>query len=155
ARAMAPDENRAGGEGLGALPGLLARAGSRRVLVLTGESGRHLPRLRELLAGFEVDVFSGARRHVPEAGVRAAGDRLASFGADTIVALGGGSAIGLGKALRLDNELHFVAVPTTYAGSERTNIYGITTGNNKTTGRDPKVRPDAVIVDVELTLGMP
>src|SRR5262249_50211422 len=108
---MASDESKAGGEGLDALPGLLARAGSRRAPALTGESGRHLPRLRELLSGFEVDVFSGARRHVPEAVVRAARDKVASFGADTIVALGGGSAIGLGKALRLERPLHFVAVP--------------------------------------------
>src|SRR6185436_6295486 len=65
------------------------------------------------------------------------------------------SAIGLCKALRLEQSVRFVAIPTTYSGSERTNLYRITTGGNKITGRDPRVRPDAVIHDVELTPDMP
>jgi len=151
------DEGGANLEGLASLPAALARAGSRRVLVITGASQRHLDRVLELLAGpaLEVQAFAGARRHVPEAVLRDARAKLAAFDADTIIALGGGSAIGLGKALRLERSFHFVAVPTTYAGSERTNIYGITSGATKTTGRDPRVRPDAVVYDVDLTLGMP
>jgi homogentisate 1,2-dioxygenase len=154
-----PDERAA--EGLEALPEILARAGSKRVLLITGESGRHVDLVRTLLAGrdVEVHVFQGARRHVPEAVVRQARELLANSGADTIVALGGGSAIGLGKALRLDAPAgqgpRFVAIPTTYAGSERTGMYGITAGGTKTTGRDPRVRPDAVVYDVELTAAMP
>ena len=142
-------------DGLESLPGLLTRANSRRILLLTGESQRHVARIRALLAGFEVEVYAGARRHVPEAVLGEARQKLDAFGADTIVALGGGSAIGLGKALRLARDVRFVAIPTTYAGSEMTNIYGTTAGGTKTTGRDPKVRPDAVIHEVELTLGMP
>jgi homogentisate 1,2-dioxygenase len=140
------------------LPGLLARAGSRRVLLLTGPSRRHAEAVRAALAGggFSVELYDGARRHVPEAVARAARQQVAGFAADTIVALGGGSTIGVGKALRRETpELRFVAVPTTYAGSERTDMFGITSGGNKTTGRDPKVRPDAIVYDVELTLDMP
>src|SRR5262249_19201832 len=85
--------------------------------------------------------------------------RVAAFRPDTIIALGGGSTIGLGKALRLEHEQRFtgrfVAVPTTYAGSEQTSMYGITAGGSKKTGRDPGVRPDDVIYDVELRLGTP
>jgi len=143
------------GDGLESLPGLLTRANSRRILLLTGESQRHVDRIRSLLAGFEVEIYAGARRHVPEGVLGEARQKLDAFGADTIVALGGGSAIGLGKALRREREVRFVAIPTTYSGSEMTNMYGTTTAGAKTTGRDPKVRPDAVIHDVELTLGMP
>lgn len=77
-------------------------------------------------------------------------------GADAVVTIGGGSATGLAKALRLEREFFFVAVPTTYAGSELTDLYGITTrAGSKRTGRDPKVMPDVVLYDVELTLDMP
>jgi homogentisate 1,2-dioxygenase len=143
------------GDGLESLPGLLTRAGSSRILLLTGESKRHVDRLRSLLAGFELELYSGARRHVPETVLGEARQKLDAFGADTIVALGGGSAVGLGKALRLEREVRFVAIPTTYSGSEMTNMYGTTVGGSKTTGRNHKVRPDVVIHDVELTLGMP
>src|SRR5580765_209922 len=110
-------------DGLDGIPGLLERAGSRRVLLITGESQRYVARVRDLIgasqtaaAEREVEISSGARRHVPEAIVRAAVDRLNAVRADTVVALGGGSAIGLGKALRLvhDAPLRFIAVPTTY-----------------------------------------
>ncbi|HEX6277771.1 MAG TPA: iron-containing alcohol dehydrogenase, partial [Polyangiaceae bacterium] len=141
--------------GLGALPGILAGLGSRKILVLTGPSERFLARVRPALEGFDVSVFSGARRHVPH-GVLADAERaLAASGADTLLALGGGSAIGLAKVLRLTHELHFVAVPTTYAGSEQTTLYGITGAAGKQTGRDPRVRPDAVVHELELTLDMP
>jgi homogentisate 1,2-dioxygenase len=143
------------GDGLGSLPDLLTRAKSRRILLITGESQRHVDRVRSLLAGFEVEVYPGARRHVPEAVLGEARQKLDVFGADAVVALGGGSAIGLGKALRLERDLYFVAIPTTYSGSEMTSLYGITAGHSKTTGRNPRVRPDTVIHDVELTLGMP
>jgi len=139
-------------EGLAAT---LERLGSRRVLVVTGEGRRYLDRIEAALGGREVEVFAGARRHVPEDRLREARARLDAFGADTIVALGGGSAIGFAKALRLERDVRFVAVPTTYAGSEMTTLWGITAGGRKTTGRDPRVRPDAVVYDLDLTLDMP
>ena len=123
--------------------------------MLTGPSERFLERVRPALAGFELTVFSGARRHVPEAVLAEAERVLETCGADTIIALGGGSAIGLAKALCLTHELHFVAIPTTYAGSEQTTLFGITSDAGKKTGRDPRVRPDAVVHELELTLGMP
>jgi len=125
------------------------------VLILAS-SRRHLDALEGALGGFAVEIFDGARVHVPAEVVAAAEARLAASGANTIVAIGGGSPIGLGKALRLARpELHFVAVPTTYAGSERTSIYGITSGGEKQTGRDPRVRPDLVVYDPELTIDLP
>jgi maleylacetate reductase len=72
-----------------------------------------------------------------------------------VVTIGGGSATGLGKAIRLALPVAFVAVPTTFAGSEMTRIWGRTAGARKQTGRDPRVKPDAVIYDPELVAGLP
>jgi maleylacetate reductase len=72
-----------------------------------------------------------------------------------VIALGGGSAIGLGKALRLGHDVTLIAIPTTYSGSEHTNIHGRVVDGKKVTGRDDRVRPAVVIHDVELTSEMP
>jgi homogentisate 1,2-dioxygenase len=141
--------------GLEALPELLRAHHSRRVLVITGPSARHLERIRGLLQGFELRTFEGARRHVPEEIVAEARRLVEAEKPDALIALGGGSAIGLGKALMLSQSLPFIAVPTTYSGSEQTTLYGTTRDGKKTTGRDPRVRPIAVIYDVALTLDMP
>jgi maleylacetate reductase len=71
------------------------------------------------------------------------------------VAIGGGSTTGLGKAIALDSGLPILAIPTTYAGSEVSSIYGLTEGGVKKTGRDPRVLPRTVIYDPELTLTLP
>jgi maleylacetate reductase len=100
-------------------------------------------------------MFPEARRHVPEAVVERAQRAFDAFQADTVLSIGGGSATGLGKALRLSRSFHFIAVPTTYAASELTNLYGVTSAAGKRTGRDTRVVPDAVLYDVELTRRMP
>jgi maleylacetate reductase len=111
--------------------------------------------VRSLFGERSVSVFPGARRHVPESVIEEAERAFSTSGADTVIALGGGSAIGLGKALRLAHEVTFLAIPTTYSGSELTNIHGRVVDGKKVTGRDDRVRPAAVIHDVELTLDMP
>ena len=73
--------------GVGALPGVLERLGSRKILVVTGPSERFLERVRPALGGLEVSVFSGARRHVPDAVLAEAERALRESGADTVVAL--------------------------------------------------------------------
>lgn len=139
----------------GALAERFAALGVRRVLVLTPPSRRNVDAVVEALAAYAPEVFDGARVHVPAEVVDAAARRLAEAGADTIVAVGGGSAIGLGKALRLQHAVRFVAIPTTYAGSEMTSMFGVTRGRDKQTGRDPRVRPDLVVYDVALTRDLP
>src|SRR5262245_62909965 len=75
--------------------------------------------------------------------------------ADCCIAWGGGSTIGLGKAIALTSGLPGLAVPTTYSGSEMTTIWGISEKQTKRTGRDPKVLPKVVVYDPELTLDLP
>lgn len=141
--------------GLGALRDVLRAAERCRVFVIQGAGARHSARLESELHGLEVEYFSEARRHVPRDLVERAAQALEGFRADTVLSVGGGSATGLGKALRLQHSFYFVAVPTTYAGSELTNLYGITSAAGKQTGRDWRVVPDVVLYDVELTLDMP
>jgi homogentisate 1,2-dioxygenase len=137
------------------LPALVRAAGGKKVLLLTGPSARHAERVAQLLAPLELELFRGARRHVPEEVLAEALHVLEASHADVIVALGGGSAIGLAKALVAARPLPFIAVPTTYSGSERTSLFGTTKDGKKTTGRDPKVRPREVVYDAELTADMP
>jgi alcohol dehydrogenase class IV len=92
---------------------------------------------------------------VPIETARDARNEATRLGADCAVAIGGGSTTGLGKAIALDSGLPILAIPTTYAGSEVTAIYGLTEGGVKQTGRDPRVLPKTVIYDPELTLTLP
>jgi maleylacetate reductase len=93
--------------------------------------------------------------HVPVEVAARARDLARDLGADGCVAVGGGSAVGLGKAVALEHGLPVVAVPTTYAGSEMTPVWGLTDEGGKRTGRDPRVLPRSVLYDPELTLTLP
>lgn len=117
----------------------------REVGALTGE------RLGDRLAGF----FSEARMHTPVAVTEAAIQVVEARDVDGLVAIGGGSTVGLSKALSLRTGLPQVIVPTTYAGSEMTPIVGETSQGVKTTKRAREILPDVVIYDVDLTLDLP
>jgi len=100
-------------------------------------------------------VCDRAALHVPIDRVRAAVADVDRLAPDSLLAVGGGSAIGLAKAIALERRLPIVAVPTTYAGSEMTSIWGLTDGDAKRTGRDPSVKPRLVVYDPNLTLSLP
>ena len=102
-----------------------------------------------------IGLYPHARMHVPIETADAARAEARRLGADGTVAIGGGSTIGLSKAIALESGLPIIAIPTTYAGSEMTPIYGLTEGGAKKTGRDTKVLPRAVIYDPLLTLSLP
>lgn len=126
------------------------------VVSTPGRSGLAKATAAGLEAGTRaVATFTGAAPHVPAAVVAAALEQLERSNPDCLVAVGGGSAIGLGKALARDTGLPLVAVPTTYSGSEMTDIWGVTDGERKTTGRDPGVAPRLVVYDPILTHTMP
>ena len=71
--------------------------------------------------------------------------------ADGLIAVGGGAAIGLAKAIALETELPILAVPTTYSGSEASPLFGTTDGERKITGRDRRVVPRTIVYDPDLT----
>lgn len=100
-------------------------------------------------------IFDKAVMHVPIETAREARDVARRMEADCVIAVGGGSTTGLGKAIALESSLPILAIPTTYAGSEMTPIYGITEGGLKKTGRDARVLPKTIIYDPELTVGLP
>ena len=138
------------------LPAEIDRLGARRALVLcTPGQIATADRVAVLLGERAAGIFAKAVMHVPIESAREARDEARRLGADCAVAIGGGSTTGLGKAIALDSGLPIVAVPTTYAGSEMTPIYGITEDGLKKTGRDARVLPRTVIYDPELTLGLP
>jgi maleylacetate reductase len=130
--------------------------GARRALVLcTPEQREQAEIVSSLLGPSSAGVFDGAQMHVPIENARRAREHAKSVDADCAVAIGGGSTIGLGKAIALESSLPIIAIPTTYAGSEMTPIYGITEGGLKRTGRDARVLPKTVLYDPELSLGLP
>jgi alcohol dehydrogenase class IV len=132
------------------------RLGARRALVLsTPEQATSAERVAGLLGGRSAGVFAKAVMHVPIETARAARVEAARLGADCAVAIGGGSTTGLGKAVALESALPILAIPTTYAGSEMTPIWGITEAGVKKTGRDVRVLPRTVIYDPELTATLP
>jgi alcohol dehydrogenase class IV len=138
------------------LPRELHALGATRALVLSTPGQTVLAqRAVELLGAKAAGVFARAEMHVPVDVARAARDEARRLGADCAIAIGGGSTTGLGKAIALESGLPVIAVPTTYAGSEMTTVYGLTDAGAKKTGRDPRVLPRTVIYDPELSLGLP
>ena len=134
--------------------------GAKRALVLcTPEQTDAAQRVAALLGERAAGIFPRAVMHVPIETAREARAEAQRLGADCAVAIGGGSTTGLGKAIALestlDSGLPIVAIPTTYAGSEMTPIYGLTEGGIKKTGRDARVLPRTVIYDPELSLTLP
>ena len=130
--------------------------GSQRVLVIADPS--HSSTAQEIaqqLGTRCAGTYDRVTAHVPEETAAAGRDRARQLDADCYLTIGGGSAIGLAKAIALEIEKPIVAVPTTYAGSEMTPIWGLTEGGVKRTGRATRVLPRLVIYDPELTTSLP
>jgi maleylacetate reductase len=141
---------------LARLPDEVARLGAERALLVSTPGHRRLAedaaaRLGAKAAG----IWSDARMHAPIENARAARAEARRVGADACIALGGGTPMGLAKAIALELDIPIVAVPTTYAGSEMTPVLGITEGGVKRTRRDLKMLPRTVIYDPELTFSLP
>lgn len=134
----------------------LIRLGAQRVLLIAQERHRGgADAIAADLGDRAVGVFTDVRQHVPQELAEAARQAAREAGADWVVAHGGGTAVGFAKAIAMTEPVQVAAVVTTYAGSERTNIWGLTHDGSKKTGRDDKVRPKLVIYDPSLTLGLP
>jgi maleylacetate reductase len=131
----------------------LDRLGAGRVLAVA--SPRAVDGLVERLGGRWAGSWTDVQQHVPVESAAKALAMARQLEADCLVAMGGGSATGLAKAVALEHPAPIVAVPTTYAGSEVTPIYGVTGPDGKRTGREPRVLPRVVVYDPALTTGLP
>ena len=130
--------------------------GAKRALVLsTPEQRGQADDIAKRLGAHAVGVYDKAVMHTPIESARAGREEAKRVNADCAIAIGGGSTIGLGKAIALDSSLPILAIPTTYAGSEMTPILGITENGIKTTLRDGRMLPKTVIYDADLTLTLP
>ncbi len=158
---------------LGRLGEIADRHGWQRLmLVSTGSMrrGGHITALQNALGPRLVAIFEHAQPHVPDFQVTEALGLARSSNAGAIIGLGGGSAIGMAKAVSFAFEEErgntqgqaqtpVIAVPTTYAGSEMTPVYGVTRHDRdparKVTVSDPRITPRLVIYDPRLTLDLP
>ena len=139
-----------------ALAGEVARLGVSRLLMIAAGGGDTVARkLAAPLADRIAGTFTGVQPHVPVEVADAARKQAAAVGADAVLSVGGGSATGTAKAVALTTGLPVIAVPTTYAGSEVTPVWGLSDGERKTTGVDARVLPRLVIYDPELTVSLP
>jgi alcohol dehydrogenase class IV len=130
--------------------------GAQRVLLVAAEAEAELAaELSAPLGEAIVARFDGVRPHVPVAVAAAAVALARESAADCLLSVGGGSTTGTAKAVALETGLPIVAVPTTYAGSEVTPVWGSTEDERKVTGRSAKVLPRVVVYDPELTYGLP
>jgi alcohol dehydrogenase class IV len=132
-----------------------AIGGSRALILATPFQRAEAEALAARIGAKAAGIFVEARMHTPIEITTQALQAYAESRADCLVSYGGGSTIGLGKAIAWRNDAPHLVVATTYAGSEVTDILGETEARVKTTRRDPRIRPEAVIYDPELTLGLP
>lgn len=138
------------------LPEELSRLGlSKPLLLCTPQQTSQAADLEKILGGKVAGTFSRATMHTPVEVTEEALEVVKSTGADSLVAIGGGSTTGLGKALSIRTGLYHICIPTTYAGSEVTPILGETQAGLKKTRSDPKILPGTVIYDVDLTMTLP
>lgn len=130
------------------------RLGAKRVMLIAGASGQKLA--ERMTTDIDVHVnYSNVVMHVPIEVAQDARTVARESSIDLLVCVGGGSTTGLAKAIALETGLPIIAVPTTYSGSEGTNVWGLTESARKTTGVDAAILPTTVIYDAELTMGLP
>jgi alcohol dehydrogenase class IV len=126
-------------------------------VLVVSSSAQHqdAKRASALLGPLAADMFTHAAMHTPGEVTEAALALASGARADGFIAIGGGSAIGLSKALALRTDLPQIVIPTTYAGSEATSVLGETVAGVKQTQRSPRILPETILYDVELTVGLP
>ncbi len=135
---------------------VVSELGCSRALVLSTPFQKDdAERVRARLNDAGVGVFSNAKMHTPIDVTDDAMKMVAEHSADCLVAIGGGSTTGLGKAIALRTDLPQIVIPTTYAGSEVTPILGQTEDGRKTTLRSSAVLPEVVLYDPDLTKSLP
>jgi len=133
----------------------IAALGCSRALILsTPAQSESALTLAAEVGNLAAGVFSKAAMHTPVNISEEAAEHARSIKADCLISIGGGSTIGLGKAIAYRTDLPQIVVPTTYAGSEATAILGQTQGGVKTTLIDRKVLPEVILYDPQLVTSL-
>jgi alcohol dehydrogenase class IV len=141
-------------QGAEALAAEIEEGGWRRAMVIAASDEAELAaRITSALP--VAHVHDEVVMHVPVAVAERAREAAAAHDVDVLISVGGGSTTGLAKAVALTTGLPIIAVPTTYAGSEATNVWGLTEESTKTTGVDPRVLPRTVVYDASLMVSLP
>lgn len=142
------------GQATAALRREVGELGAERVMVIS--TARQAELTTEITAGLPIALeYDDVAMHVPIDTADRARAAAEKARADALICIGGGSTTGLAKAIALTADLPIIAVPTTYAGSEATAVWGLTEGARKTTGIDLKVLPKVIIYDAALTTSLP
>lgn len=128
---------------------------SRALILTTPQQADTGAEFAQALGSRAAGHFSGAAMHTPTPISEEATALALTLGADCLLAIGGGSTTGLGKAIALRTDLPQIVIPTTYAGSEATGILGQTENGRKTTITTPKVQPEVILYDAELIRTLP
>lgn len=130
------------------------RLGAQRIMLIAGEMEQDMA--QRVTVDIAVTMnYNNVVMHVPIEVAQDARAMARDNNIDLLVCVGGGSTTGLAKAVALETRLPIIAVPTTYAGSEATNVWGLTEAARKTTGVDDAVLPTTVIYDADLTMSLP
>lgn len=138
------------------LPDELDQHGLRRAMLIVADRDARLGEHGRGILGKRVALhWDEVRQHVPREIAGRAADTARTADADVLVAIGGGSTTGLGKAVAVATGLPLAVVPTTYAGSEMTPIYGLTSDGDKITARDSRALPRIVVYDPSLLTTLP
>jgi maleylacetate reductase len=142
------------GEAAANLRNEITALGASRLMLIASKSGMRAA--DEIATGLPVALrHDDVVMHVPVEVAERAREAAARNDVDALVSVGGGSATGLAKAIAMTTGLPIIAVPTTYAGSEATPVWGLTEGARKTTGTDLRVLPKVIIYDATLTTSLP
>ncbi|KAK9379997.1 uncharacterized protein V2V93DRAFT_371380 [Kockiozyma suomiensis] len=138
------------------IPEEVSRLGfSRPFLLCTPQQVSQAEDLKRILKDNVAGIFTQATMHTPVDITKKAVDAAVASKCDIVISIGGGSTIGLGKAISIRTGIYHLTVPTTYAGSEVTPILGETEDGRKTTKSDPRILPGTVVYDVDLTMSLP
>ena len=145
-----------GGSARDELTAEVERLGWSRIMVLaTPREARLVKEITADVADRVVVAFEGVQPHVPHRIALEARAAATRHDVDGLVSIGGGSTTGTAKIVALTTELPILAIPTTYAGSEMTPVWGMTTDQRKETGWAGHVLPRVVIYDPELVRSLP
>jgi maleylacetate reductase len=145
-----------GAGSLDQLDAVCESAGARRVMAVAGPSADVIVRrIQPLLGKRYIGRWSDTAAHVPARQASLAVGSARETHADGVLAIGGGSAIGMAKIVAFALRLPLIAVPTTFSGSEMTSRYVVTTDRGAEIGASPRSLPRTVIYDPDLLAALP